>query len=281
MTKHKHTKIILITALPALGMFLFFIIVPFLTSTRYSFLNDVYHKDFIGLAKFKEVISNKYFRLAFTNSFRFSIIGITLLIVIATLLALAIHRLKQRTGLLRILLTLPILVPTAGIILAWHKLFRQMFYYNLMKSPTWGEFWYILPVYLIYLWKYAGLCMLVLLAAIDRIPDEVYEAAKLDGASTGICTRKITLPLMRPNLLLVLMYAFMSSLKIFRESYFYYSETHYPDDIAYTLQYYMNNHFLKMNYPTLSVATILFTTVIALIVAVLYRAEGRFSEHLN
>jgi len=47
------------------------------------------------------------------------------------------------------------------------------------------------------------------------------------------------------------------------------------------LQYYMNNQFLKMNYPTLSVVTILFTAVIALIIFVLYRVEGKFSEVLD
>ncbi len=277
----KHNKVILIAALPGLGMFLFFIILPFLTSARYSLLNDVYHKEFAGLRNFGEVFRNPRFRLAFGNSFRFAVIGVVLLLLISTLFALGIHRLKHRTGLLRLLLAMPVLVPTAGIVFAWHKVFKQMYYYDLMRSPVLGDFWYILPIYLIYLWKYSGLCMLVLLAALDRIPDEFYEAAKLDGASRGMCTRRIALPLMRPNLLLVLMYAFMSSLKIFKESYLYYGETKYPEDVAYTLQYYMNNQFLKMNYPTLAVATILFTAVIALIVFVLYRSEGRFSESLD
>lgn len=277
----KHNRIVLLTALPGLGMFVFFIILPFLTSARYSFLNDVYHKEFAGLDNFKSVINNPRFRLAFVNSFRFAVVGVALLLLLSTVLALALHRLKRRTGLLRVLLAMPVLVPTAGIVSAWHRVFRQMYYYDLMRSPVLGDFWYILPVYLIYLWKYSGLCMLVLLAALDRIPDDLYEAAKLDGASRGVCTRRIALPLMRPNLLLVLMYAFMSSLKIFKESYLYYGETKYPEDIAYTLQYYMNNQFLKMNYPTLAVATILFTAVIALIVFVLYRGEGRFSEQLD
>lgn len=277
----KHNKVILIAALPGLGMFLFFIILPFLTSARYSLLNDVYHKEFTGFRNFGEVLRNPRFRLAFGNSFRFAVIGVALLLLISTLFALGIHRLKHRTGLLRLLLAMPVLVPTAGIVFAWHKVFKQMYYYDLMRSPVLGDFWYILPIYLIYLWKYSGLCMLVLLAALDRIPNEIYEAAKLDGASRGVCTRRIALPLMRPNLLLVLMYAFMSSLKIFKESYLYYGETKYPEDVAYTLQYYMNNQFLKMNYPTLAVATILFTAVIALIVFVLYRSEGRFSEALD
>lgn len=277
----KHNKIILLTALPGLGMFVFFIILPFLTSARYSLLNDVYHKEYIGFKNFGSVAGNGRFRLAFGNSFRFAVLGVAALLIVSTLLALAVHRLKRRTGLLRVLLAMPVLVPTAGIVLAWHQVFQQKYYYDLMRSPVLGDFWYILPIYLIYLWKYSGLCMLVLLAALDRIPEELYEAAKLDGASRGACTRRIALPLMRPNLLLVLMYAFMSSLKIFKESYLYYGETKYPKDIAYTLQYYMNNQFLKMNYPTLAVATILFTAVIALIVFVLYRAEGRFSEHLD
>lgn len=277
----KQNRIIFLTALPGLGMFVFFIILPFLASARYSLLNDVYHREFIGMENFGNVINNERFRLAFGSSFCFAVVGVTLLLLLSTVLALGIHRLKKRTGLLRVLIAMPVLVPTAGIVFSWHRVFKQMYYYELMRNPIFGEFWYILPIYLIYLWKYSGLCMLVLLAALDRIPEEFYEAAKLDGAARGGCIRRIALPLMRPNLLLALMYAFMSSLKIFKESYLYYGESKYPNDIAYTLQYYMNNQFLKMNYPTLSVATLLFTAVIALIVFVLYRAEGRFSEFLD
>lgn len=277
----KQNRIIFLTALPGLGMFVFFIILPFLASARYSLLNDVYHREFIGMENFGNVINNERFRLAFGNSFCFAVVGVTLLLLLSTVLALGIHRLKKRTGLLRVLIAMPVLVPTAGIVFAWHRVFKQMYYYELMRNPIFGGFCYILPIYLIYLWKYSGLCMLVLLAALDRIPEEFYEAAKLDGAARGVCIRRIALPLMRPNLLLALMYAFMSSLKIFKESYLYYGESKYPNDIAYTLQYYMNNQFLKMNYPTLSVATLLFTAVIALIVFVLYRAEGRFSEFLD
>lgn len=273
-------KKIVFMALPGLFLFVFFIILPFGMSARYSFLNDVYHKEFTGLSHFKSVLSNRYFRMAFGNSFLFSVIGITVLILLAILLALGVHKLGGNTYLLRVLLTVPVLLPTAGVVLAWQRVFREMFYYELMKNPLLGSFWYILPVYLMYLWKNVGICMLVLLAALDHIPAEVYEAARLDGASGGQCTRRITLPLMRPNLLLVLLYAFMSSLRIFKESYLFFGSTHYPEDIAYTLQYYMNNHFLKMNYPTLSVASLVFTFVIAVIVASFYRLESRFSDSI-
>lgn len=55
-------------------------------------------------------------------------------------IALSLHRLRQRTGLLRILLAMPVLVPTAGIVLAWHKVFKQMYYYDLMRSHIFGNF---------------------------------------------------------------------------------------------------------------------------------------------
>ena len=55
-------------------------------------------------------------------------------------IALSLHRLRQRTGLLRILLAMPVLVPTAGIVLAWHKVFKQRYYYDLMRSHIFGNF---------------------------------------------------------------------------------------------------------------------------------------------
>lgn len=109
----KQNRIIFLTALPGLGMFVFFIILPFLASARYSLLNDVYHREFIGMENFGNVINNERFRLAFGNSFCFAVVGVTLLLLLSTVLALGIHRLKKRTGLLRVLIAMPVLVLTA------------------------------------------------------------------------------------------------------------------------------------------------------------------------
>lgn len=271
----------LLLALPGIIMFFVLVVFPFLSSARYSVLNNVLRKKFVGLENFKKVISNKYFGLAFTNSFRFAVIGILLLLVLSVLFAFAIHRIGEGTALLRILLVLPVLLPTAGIAMAWRACFKQMYYYELMKSQVWGDFWYILPIYLMYLWKNVGLCMLVLLTAMDRIPEELYDAAKMDGAGRWKCHFGITIPMLRPNLLIVILYAFLNSLKIYKESYLFFDSNNYPKNIAYTLQYYMNNHFMKLNYPTLSVASLLFTLVVGIFVAFIYHKENKWSAEIG
>lgn len=278
--KQKYTKTVIVLALPGLVLFTVFLFVPFLTSFRYAFINDMLNKEYVGIQNIQKVIQNGRFRTAFINSLLFSMFGVAILVMISIGLALGFYRLRSKKTLLRLILTAPILLPTAGIVLFFQRVFYTQWYYDLMKNPAWEDFLYVLPIYLMYLWKHSGLCMMIILAAFERIPTELYEAAKLDGATEGICMRKITLKLARPNLLLVVLYGYIQSLRIFRESYFYYRETHYPEKGAYTLQYYMNNHFLRMNYPVLSVAGLLFTATILIVVAVLYAGETRYSREL-
>src|SRR4029077_19793689 len=68
-------------------------------------------------------------------------------------------------------------------------------------------------------WKYAGLYMLILLVGLQAIPDDVYEAGALDGASRGQTFRYITLPLLRPSLALALILCVNSSLSAFYHVY--------------------------------------------------------------
>ena len=93
---------------------------------------------------------------------------------------------------------------------------------------------------------------------------EIFEAAKLDGARTLLLHTKITLPMMMPSIFFVVLLSIVNSFRIFKESYLYYGNK-YPPDHSYTLQFYMNNNFLKFNYQALATSSIL-TSVIVLII---------------
>ena len=69
----------------------------------------------------------------------------------------------------------------------------------------------------------------------------------------------------------------MNSLKIFKESYLFYA-SNYPPDAAYMIQNYMNNHFYKLNYQTLSTAVVIFTLVMAAVIFAWYKLENKLSE---
>lgn len=95
-----------------------------------------------------------------------------------------------------------------------------------------------------------GLCTIFIMSALASIPKSVYEAAQLDGANRKQIISKIMFPMASPVIVFVFLFEIVNSFKIFRESYLYYGSD-YPPEYAYTLQYYMNNSFSKLNYQIL------------------------------
>ena len=149
---------------------------------------------------------------------------------------------------LRIAFIFPMLVPTASVVVVWRTLFDG-------SESVW-------PVYLLFIYKNIGLLIILLSAAFSTLEGDIYEAARLDGAHGFALHRKITLPLISPTLLFTVLIGVVYSFKVFRESYLYFG-TSYPPDHSYTLQYYMNNQFLKLNYQSMAAASVMITLLLA------------------
>ena len=149
------------------------------------------------------------------------------------------------------------LLPTASIVLV----FRAVF----------GSIENVLPLYILFIWKNIGICVILLTAALTTIENDIYESAKLDGADGFCLHRKITLPLIFPTISFSTLMAIVNSFKIFRESYLYYGRNY-----GYTLQYYMNNNFLKFDYQALATSSVLTSFLVALIVICSFIIERRY-----
>ena len=122
-----------------------------------------------------------------------------------------------------------------------------------------------LPLYLLFLWKNTGMCLLLLNARFSAINSEILDAAKIDGAGTGTLYLKIMIPMALPVIIFDFLLSIINSFRIFRESYLYYGGN-YPPEHSYTLQYYMNNNFLNLNYQRLSSSGVLVTGLIVVFV---------------
>lgn len=232
-----------------LGMLVYFIF-PYFRVWYYSVIDDQFHKSFVGIENYIDTLKNPYFQLAMKNSMLLIFIGVPVLMMLAITISLVFSfQMKKRTK-LKDAFILPMLVPTAGIVLIWRRIFQTV------TSA--------LPVYLLFIWKNIGICIILLTAAIMIMDPEIFEAAKLDGARILLLHTKITLPMMMPSIFFVVLLSIVNSFRIFKESYLYYGNK-YPPDHSYTLQFYMNNNFLKFNYQALATSSIL-TSVIVLII---------------
>lgn len=257
-----NTKCILCLVPSLFGLLLFYI-VPYLRVLYYSLINNQFKKNFVGFQNYIETMQNKYFQLALKNSILLILICVPVLILLALLVSLGLTFLLKSLRMIRVAFILPMLIPTASIVLFFQRVF--------------GTVENELPLYLLFLWKNIGICIILLTAALTTIEEEIYEAALLDGASAFSLHIKITLPLILPTISFSTLMAIVNSFKIFRESYLYYGGN-YPPDYGYTLQYYMNNNFLKFDYQALASSSVLTSFLVAAIVILFLLWERRYQR---
>jgi multiple sugar transport system permease protein len=152
------------------------------------------------------------------------------------------------------------LLPTSSIVIVWRLLFGNM--------NT------VMPIYILFIWKNIGFGIILFMASFTNISKEFYEAATLDGAGFITLHKKITVPLIAPTIIFVTLLEIVNSFKIFKESYLYYG-TNYPPDHSYTLQFYMNNHFLKLNYQNLAACAVFTSVFVIIIITIMMKLQKR------
>lgn len=261
ITKLKwNMKCILCIGLSLCGTIIFFVI-PYIRVLYYSFINNQFERHFVGFHNYIDTLQNQYFLLALKNSLLIIILCVPVLIILALIISLTLSYAIKKFKFFRTAFILPMLLPTASIVLVW-----QLFFSN---TTT------VIPIYLLFLWKNVGICIILMTAAFSSIDNEIFEAARLDGTNFFQLHRYITIPCIFPTILFTALLSVVNSFRIFKESYLFYGEN-YPPNHSYTLQYYMNNNFLKLDYQALSTSAVLTSILILLIVLCGLSIQRRF-----
>lgn len=251
----------LLCLLPSLAGIIIFFLLPYARVLYYSVISDQFRRRFVWFDNYREILSNEYFMLAMRNSLKLIAIGVPLLILMALLLSVLLAFTLKRFPVLRDAFIFPMLVPTAAVVLVWQQFF--------VSTNT------ALPIYLLFLWKNLGICLILLTSALTTIDPAVYEAARMDGARPFQLHLRLTVPMIAPSIFFTVLLAIMNSFKIFKESFLYYGSK-YPPDHSYTLQFYMNNNFLKFDYQALAASSVLTSLLVLAIVSVGFYLQKRF-----
>lgn len=270
-------------ALPSLSGFALFFVIPFAMSLYYCFTEGVGGAKFVGLKNFQSLLQSNSFILAAKNTLIFNVISVPLIMILALAFALLLNRKLKGLSLFRSFFILPMVIPAASIILVWNIVFNELGVLNTIlsnfgvKDIDWiRSDWSIWVLVILYIWKNCGYNVILLLAGLNNIPQEYYEAARIDGAKPFDCLTKITIPFLIPTGFFVFMVSIVNSFKVFREAYLLAGS--YPNMKIYMLQHFMNNNFLNLSYPRLTTAAFLMAIVIALLVIVLYKIEAKFGR---
>jgi multiple sugar transport system permease protein len=182
-------------------------------------------KRFAGFDNYTTALKDSEFWSAFWTTFGFTGVSVTLELIIGLAMAMAMHSAFKGRAVLRATVLIPWATITAVTAITWRSIFEPnlgfapqvLGAFGIGKDVVWlGEKGYALSVMILAdVWKTAPFMALLLLAGLQVIPEDVYEAAKMDGANAWQRFTKITLPLLRPAILVALLFRTLDALRIF------------------------------------------------------------------
>jgi ABC-type sugar transport system permease subunit len=203
-------------ALPALAVIALIALGPVLWAVWESlYLHDLrmpwLGRRLIGLRNYVEALSNPRFWEAIGHTVAFAAVSVTLEIVLGLALAVAVDSMTRGRGVVRTAMLLPWAVPTVVVGLVWRFMF---------ETPT-GLIWFAdplaawVPIVLADVWKTTPFVAVLLLAGLQNIERSLYEAAQMDGATAWRQFTGITLPLLKPALLVALVFRTVDAFRVF------------------------------------------------------------------
>ena len=215
--------------LPAVALLLAFTAYPFFVGIWFSLTdksigNPVVH--FVGLKNFANLLSDDIFQQTFKNTITYTVVTVVVKAVLGLALALLMNESFPFKNAIRASLLLPWIVPTALSTLAWLWIFDPTF--STINWILWNVFhiqalsWLGDPmlamtsIISVNIWRGVPFFAISTLAGLQTIPQELYEAASIDGAGAMHRFRHITLPLVQPVILLVVLFSFIWTIADFQ-----------------------------------------------------------------
>lgn len=229
----KRLEILILTA-PALVLFLGFVILPVILAAVYSFYNlppafqwdDLAEPErFVGFDNYVRALTTPEFLRAIGNNFFILVMSLLVQGPIAIGVALLLNRPLRGRGALRLLIFVPYVLAEVIAGLSWKLLLQPNGAVNaILEAVGLGAFtqnWLADPgialwtIFFILTWKYIGFAILLFLAGLQGVPEELSEAAQLDGASWWQVQRHITIPLLAPTIRIWAFLSIIGSLQVF------------------------------------------------------------------
>jgi raffinose/stachyose/melibiose transport system permease protein len=166
------------------------------------------HAHFVGLANFRQIFRDPASRGGLEHTLELAAAFVAVANVVGLMLALALHRTVRTRGLLRALFFAPVVMSSLAVSFVWQFIFSYAGPLNgllgdlglgsLKRGWTADPHWALWTIFVVLVWQFAGLSMVMYLAGLQGIPEELDEASAVDGASSWRRFRKITLPLLAP-----------------------------------------------------------------------------------
>lgn len=233
--QHGEAKAAVFFCAPAVALALVFIILPFAMSVVSSFTNKQLipkvgmETTFTGLKNYIEIFTSKVTLLSFKNTFLYALIVVPFVLVIGTVLAVFVNQKIKGVQVFRLIYFSPQVVTMTVVAVIWAFIFSSnssgllnslLGIFHIEPQKWLQDQRLALPcLAIMYIWQNLGMQMLIILSGLQYIPEELYEAAKIDGCTTSQKFFYITVPGLKNTLVYVLVSVIINSLKVFTQVY--------------------------------------------------------------
>ncbi|MDC7286510.1 sugar ABC transporter permease [Blautia schinkii] len=227
-----------VLSLPAVILFVVVILVPFVMGVAYSFTawrgsyfkgSEHWYGALIGLKNYIKVFNSQKFISAFLYTIKFTVVAVIVKNIVSLALALMVRRIGKGKGIFRTIYFFPNLLGGLAMGFVWSFIFQNVFSMmlfgedspihipfltNMLQDPNKAVF----AMALMATWQTAGYLMLIYLNGLNNIPEDLYEAASIDGATAIQKFRHITVPMLMPAFTIVFFLTLSSSFKMLDEN---------------------------------------------------------------
>ena len=230
----------------------------------------------IGLGNYQAIIQSDLFWRVFWNTLYFVVLAVPLSVSASLAAAVLVNRGVRGVRFFRTVYFLPVVSSMVAVALVWSYMYNPeygMLNFLLsvigMQGPAWlsDARWAMPAMVIVTVWKGLGYSMVIFLAGLQNIPEELYEAAALDGAGPSRRFWRVTFPLLSPTLFFVLVITLINSFQVFEQTYVLTRGG--PGNATLTLSYHIYENafsFFRMGYAAaVSYVLFAFTFVITLI----------------
>lgn len=244
---------------PALVLLAVFVLYPIGAVIYYSFtdFDIVTPAEFVGLANYEQLLGDESFWLALTHSLIYLLVT-PILIGLSIGLAIVVNRKLRGVSVYRALYFVPAVSGSIAIGLSWRWLFERSGFVNgvlewagvidepiqWLATPS-----LILPLaMLLTIWAGVGYYSVIFLAGLQNIPEELYDAARIDGCTTVQQHRYVSIPGLRPQIVFVFVISSLAALKVFDEIYVLTNRTGGILDSGVTMVFYLWKQAFNLNH---------------------------------
>ena len=232
-TQRSESRVAWAFSAPALILLLAFIVLPFLLAFVLSFTNQrlisPLPTKFVGIDNYVDTLASATFWKAFFNNVWFVVIVVPVQTAFALWLAILVNRKIPGRVFFRTVFFLPVVTVMAAAAVIWSLLFNANGLVNaIMETVTLGAFspdwlnsttWALPAMMIVGIWQGVGFQMVILLAALQDVPEVLYEAASIDGASRWQQFTNVTLPGIRNGLIFVITVTTILAFRLFDQVY--------------------------------------------------------------